>query len=128
MRENHSLALKFAPSSIKIVGLGSDDFMNGKQRAHMILGLLWQIVRVIIKKKPTKRNKNFQLILFFFFKINKTDLMTRVSKFSETADEDEAPEEILLRWFNEILDKANHSNRRVENLASDIAVFFLKTH
>lgn len=54
--------------------------------------------------------------------------MTRVSKFSETADEDEAPEEILLRWFNEILDKANHSNRRVENLASDIAVFFLKTH
>lgn len=59
MRENHSLALKFAPSSIKIVGLGSDDFMNGKQRAHMILGLLWQIVRVIIKKSQPNETRIF---------------------------------------------------------------------
>jgi hypothetical protein len=49
--ENHVAALKYARAAlgIKVVNMGPQDFIEGKA-FHLILGLLWQLVRVCIFK------------------------------------------------------------------------------
>lgn len=43
--ENHVAALRFAKQiGIHIINMGPTDFMEGK--VHLVLGLLWQLVRV----------------------------------------------------------------------------------
>jgi hypothetical protein len=45
MRENQTLALNSAQAiGCNIVNIDADDLVKGKQ--HLVLGLLWQIIRV----------------------------------------------------------------------------------
>eukprot|EP01119_Soliformovum_irregulare_P010667 TRINITY_DN2630_c0_g1_i1.p1 TRINITY_DN2630_c0_g1~~TRINITY_DN2630_c0_g1_i1.p1 ORF type:complete len:1069 (-),score=433.22 TRINITY_DN2630_c0_g1_i1:162-3368(-) len=94
--ENHVTALRFARQlGLRLVNMGPTDFMEGNQT--LVLGILWQLVRL--------------------------DLLSKVLKIkTEFIEEDETPsaaEEILIKWFNFNLKKANH-HRTVSNFGSDI--------
>ena len=99
--ENLTKALQNASSiGIKIVAIGPEDFTKGKTKAHLILGVLWQFVRM--------------------------DLMNKIAaQVDANANENDnvGPEDILMNWFNKHLQEAK-SDRIVNNFASDIQVFF----
>lgn len=105
--ENLNLALSEASSiGVKVVSIGAQDFTGGNSKAHLILGVLWQLVRM--------------------------DLMNQIARFSQKNNQysndifNITPEDILINWVNQHLEKANHP-RRISNFASDIQVkyFFL---
>jgi hypothetical protein len=72
------------------VNVGPDDILAGTP--HLVLGVLWQVVRIGLLKKVAE--------------LSKTKL---------------PPEELLLKWFNSHL-KRQGSNRTVTNFGSDLTV------
>ncbi|CAI8055093.1 Fimbrin [Geodia barretti] len=75
-------------------------------RPHLILGLLWQVIKIGLFAKISLQNcPNLAVLL----------------QEGETLEDLMAlsPEEILLRWFNYHLEQAGHP-RRVNNFSSDI--------
>ena len=99
--ENHERALKKLPSlGIKVVSLGPTDLMEGK--LVPVLGLLWQLVRLDLLSK-----------------VGYISHHTKVEWMEEDKNYDLRSEDILLKWFNYQLEKANHS-RRVSNFHSDL--------
>lgn len=103
--ENQTLAINSAAAiGCTTVNIGPEDLIHGKQ--HLVLGLLWQIIRIGL-----------------FAKINLTTVpgLKRLLLEGETMDDllKLSPEELLLRWFNYHLEKAGH-HRRVTNFSADI--------
>jgi len=105
MQENQTLALNSASSiGCNIINIGPQDIMEG--RPHLILGLLWQVIKIGLFAKISLQNcPNLAVLL----------------EEGETLDDLLAlsPEEILLRWFNYHLKEAG-SSRRVNNFTGDI--------
>eukprot|EP01114_Cavostelium_apophysatum_P019212 TRINITY_DN612_c0_g1_i1.p1 TRINITY_DN612_c0_g1~~TRINITY_DN612_c0_g1_i1.p1 ORF type:complete len:1057 (-),score=503.20 TRINITY_DN612_c0_g1_i1:85-3255(-) len=99
VNENLDNALRFSNQiGIKVVNMGAEDFTERK--VTLILGLLWQLVRL--------------------------DLLSKVGNIAsrgnlEFLDEDEdlIPEDILLKWVNYHLGLAGHP-RKCNNFSSDI--------
>jgi plastin-1 len=88
------------------VNIGSQDIIEGRE--HLILGLIWQIVRIGLMSKITLTNHpELYRLLEPGEDIN--DLLKL------------PPEQILLRWLNYHLKNAG-SDRRVSNFSSDIKV------
>lgn len=105
IHENMTLALNSARSiGCNIVNIGAEDLEKGKP--HLVLGLLWQIIRIGLFANITLTN---------------VPGLARLLKEGETLKDLMAlsPEEILLRWFNYHLEKAGH-HRRVKNFSEDI--------
>ncbi|KAJ7392218.1 hypothetical protein OS493_013594 [Desmophyllum pertusum] len=105
IHENMTLALNSASSiGCNIVNIGAEDLEKGKP--HLVLGVLWQIIRIGL-----------------FAKITLTSVpgLARLLREGETLNDLMAlsPEDILLRWFNYHLEQAGH-HRRVENFSGDI--------
>ena len=103
--ENLTLALSSAESiGCSVINIDAHDLSKGKP--HLVLGLLWQIIRIGLFNQITIKNcpELIQLL---------------------RADEEQAellkmsPEKILIRWVNHHLEKAG-STRRVNNFTSDI--------
>ncbi|KAL1923721.1 uncharacterized protein VTP21DRAFT_8701 [Calcarisporiella thermophila] len=105
MTENNNVVINSAKAiGCSVVNIGAQDIIEGRE--HLILGLIWQII---------KRG------LFSKIDIKVHPEMYRLLEEDETLDEflKLPPEQILLRWFNYHLKAANWP-RRVNNFSSDI--------
>ncbi|KAF4616449.1 hypothetical protein D9613_008411 [Agrocybe pediades] len=104
--ENNNIVITSAKGiGCSVVNIGSSDIAEGRE--HLILGLIWQIIRrgllaqVDIKLHPE---------------------LYRLCEEGETIDDllRLTPDQILLRWFNYHL-KAAGWNRRVNNFSRDVS-------
>ncbi|KAJ5069438.1 plastin-3 [Anaeramoeba ignava] len=105
MIENQNLAINSAKAiGCNVVNIGQQDIMEAK--VHLLLGLLWQIIRIGLLSK---------------INLNACPELYRLLEEGETLDDlmKLSPDQILLRWMNYHLKKAN-SPKRVRNFASDI--------
>jgi len=103
--ENLNLAINSAKAiGCSVVNIGAVDIQAGTE--HIILGLIWQIVRIGLLANITLANH--------------PELFRLLEPGEEIGDLLKlSPEQILLRWFNYHLKAANHP-RRVKNFAGDI--------
>ncbi|XP_028399600.1 plastin-2-like [Dendronephthya gigantea] len=105
-QENQILALNSASAiGCYIVNIGPEDLTKGTP--HLVLGLIWQIIRIGLLAKINLAN---------------VPGLARLLQDGETMDDlmKLSPEEILLRWVNYHLEQAG-SNKRIKNFGSDIS-------
>ncbi|KAK3753038.1 hypothetical protein QZH41_014994 [Actinostola sp. cb2023] len=105
IHENQTLVINSASSiGCHLVNIGPEDLANGKQ--HLVLGLLWQVIRIGL-----------------FSKITLTDIpgLRRLLREGEDFSvlHKMSPEELLIRWVNYHLEQAG-SGRRINNFSGDI--------
>jgi len=103
--ENLNLALNAAKSvGVKVVNIGSSDIMEG--RPHLILGLVWQLVKVaLLSKINLKENPNLIRLL------QADETLETLRKLP--------PEKLLMRWMNFHLAEAGVS-QRVNNFGPEM--------
>jgi len=103
--ENQNLVIQSAKGiGCTVVNVGPEDLKAGK--VHIVLGLLWQIIRIgLLSQINLKNNPNLIRLL------EPGETLEDLLKLS--------PEQILLRWFNYHLKNAG-STRRVGNFTGDI--------
>ncbi|CAL1709223.1 unnamed protein product [Somion occarium] len=106
MTENNNIVITSAKAiGCSVVNIGSNDIIEGRE--HLILGLIWQIIRrgllsqIDIKIHPE---------------------LYRLCEEDETIDDllRLTPDQILLRWFNYHLKQAGWK-RRVNNFSRDVS-------
>uniref|UniRef100_A0A8C4V5Q4 Plastin 1 n=1 Tax=Falco tinnunculus TaxID=100819 RepID=A0A8C4V5Q4_FALTI len=104
--ENLNLALNSASAiGCTVVNIGSQDLQEG--RPHLVLGLLWQIIKVgLFADIEISRNEALITLL------NEGEELDQLMKLS--------PEELLLRWVNYHL--ANARWQKISNFSQDIKV------
>ncbi|XP_027667588.2 plastin-1 isoform X2 [Falco biarmicus] len=102
--ENLNLALNSASAiGCTVVNIGSQDLQEG--RPHLVLGLLWQIIKVgLFADIEISRNEALITLL------NEGEELDQLMKLS--------PEELLLRWVNYHL--ANARWQKISNFSQDI--------
>ncbi|XP_076343655.1 plastin-1-like isoform X2 [Tachypleus tridentatus] len=111
--ENLTLALNSAKSiGCKIVNIDASDLSKGKP--HLILGLLWQIIRIGLFNQITLEQCPGLVHLLF-----PEENMANLCQLS--------PENILIRWVNYHLERAG-VNRRLTNFTSDVTDSEIYTH
>lgn len=106
MSENANIVINSAKAiGCVVVNVHSEDFIEGKE--HLILGLIWQIIRKGL--------------------LNKIDIKLHPELYRLLEDDETLeqflrlpPEQILLRWFNYHL-KAAGWGRRVTNFSKDVS-------
>lgn len=111
--ENLTLSLMSAQAiGCNIVNIDATDLSKGTP--HLVLGLLWQIIRIGLFNQIDLRHVPglFRLML-------ENETLDDLRKLS--------PEEILMRWVNYHLDKAGVS-RRLNNFTSDVVDSEIYTH
>ncbi|ODV77670.1 fimbrin [Suhomyces tanzawaensis NRRL Y-17324] len=105
MSENANIVINSAKAiGCVVVNVHSEDIIDGKE--HLILGLIWQIIRRgLLSKVDIKYHPE----------------LYRLLEDDETLEQflRLPPEQILLRWFNYHLKNAG-SQRRVSNFSKDI--------
>lgn len=106
MLENANVVLNSAKAiGCIVVNVHSEDIIDGKE--HLILGLIWQIIRKgLLSKIDIKLHPELYRLL------EEDETLEQFLRLS--------PEKILLRWFNYHLKAANW-NRRVNNFSQDVA-------
>ncbi|EUB59633.1 Fimbrin [Echinococcus granulosus] len=99
--ENITLALNSARAiGCNVVNIGAADIVDGTR--HLLLGLLWQII------KASRFNlKSFELVAL----LDEDETITEFAKL--------APEQILMRWVNYHLKRAD-CDARMENFTIDV--------
>ncbi|KAI7883795.1 fimbrin [Lichtheimia hyalospora FSU 10163] len=106
MVENNNIVVNSAKAiGCSVVNIGSQDLIEGRE--HLILGLIWQIIkRGLLSKIDIKLHPE----------------LYRLLEENETLEEflKLPPDQILLRWFNYHLKAANWE-RRVNNFSKDVA-------
>lgn len=97
---------------IKLIGINSSDFI--KKVPHMMMGVLWQAIRMFMSKQIT---------------LKETPEIMRLAEGEEELQDllKLSPEIILIRWINYHLAKAGQE-RRVKNLGSDLKDSFALFH
>jgi plastin-3 len=111
--ENLTLCLMSAQAiGCNIVNIDADDLSKGKP--HLVLGLLWQIIRIG---------------LFREIDLVHVPGLFRLLKEGETLDDLRrlSPEQILIRWVNYHLANAG-IDRRLNNFTSDVTDSIIYTH
>ncbi|EPZ33975.1 Actinin-type, actin-binding domain-containing protein [Rozella allomycis CSF55] len=105
MTENNNVVINSAKAiGCSVVNIGSQDLIEG--RPHLILGLIWQIIKIGLLAKI-----NLQLHPELFRLLDKDETLEDFLKLPADA--------ILLRWVNYHLKKAEHS-KRINNFSNDI--------
>jgi len=105
IHENQTLAINSAASiGCSTVNIGAQDLIDGT--SHLVLGLVWQIVKIGLLSKVNLKNH---------------PELYRLLEPGETIEDllKLPADQILLRWFNYHLRAAGHP-RRVNNFSSDI--------
>ncbi|KAI5476702.1 Ca2+-binding actin-bundling protein [Pseudohyphozyma bogoriensis] len=106
MTENNNLVITSSKSlGLSTVNIGSSDLVEGRE--HLILGLIWQIIRKgLLGKIDIKLHPE----------------LYRLLEDGETLDQflRLPPDQILLRWFNYHLKAANW-HRTVTNFSKDVS-------
>ena len=104
--ENLNLAISAAKSiGLRIIGLNYDNILDG-QNYIMVLGLLWQIVKVVVM-----RNIQLKMHPELIRLLNPGEQLSDLLKLS--------PEQLLLRWFNYHLKAANYP-KKITNFSGDV--------
>ncbi|CAO1636784.1 unnamed protein product [Parajaminaea phylloscopi] len=106
MTENNNIVITSAKAiGCSVVNVGAQDLIDGRE--HLILGLIWQIIRRGLLSKIDLKNH---------------PELYRLLDDGETLEEflRLPPDQILLRWFNYHLKAANWPNR-VSNFSKDVA-------
>lgn len=106
MTENNNLVISSSKAlGLSTVNIGASDIVEGRE--HLILGLIWQIIRKGL--------------------LNKIDIKLHPELYRLLEDDETLeqflrlpPDQILLRWFNFHLKAANWG-RRVTNFSKDVA-------
>ncbi|KAK4055360.1 fimbrin [Microbotryomycetes sp. JL221] len=106
MTENNNLVITSSKAlGLSTVNIGSNDIVEGRE--HLILGLIWQIIRKGL--------------------LNKIDIKLHPELYRLLEDDETLeqflrlpPDQILLRWFNFHLKAANWG-RRVNNFSKDVS-------
>ncbi|CAG8630262.1 6214_t:CDS:10 [Funneliformis mosseae] len=106
MTENNNLVI-FSAKGIgcNVVNIGSADLIEGRE--HLILGLIWQIIKIgLLNKIDIKLHPELYRLL------EDDETLEQFLKLP--------PDQILLRWFNYHL-KAAKWDRRVKNFSKDVS-------
>lgn len=105
IHENQILVVNSANAiGCSVVNIGAEDLVKGK--AHLLLGLLWQIIRIgLFANISLASNPNIAALL------REGETLEDLMRLS--------PEELLLRWVNYHLEKAG-SDKRIKNFSGDI--------
>jgi len=105
MSENNALMINSARSiGCTVVNIGPNDIIEKKQ--HLVLGLLWQIIRIGLFANITLHaNPNIAVLL------EEGETIEDLMKLT--------PEQLLLRWVNYHLRKSG-SDKRINNFSGDI--------
>jgi len=103
--ENNNVLINSAKAiGCSVVNIGCLDIVEG--RPHLILGLIWQIIRIGLLSKITLTNH--------------PELFRLLEPGEDISDLLKLPpDQILLRWFNYHLKKAGY-NKKVNNFSTDI--------
>jgi len=105
--ENLTLALNSAQAiGCEVIGIDSHNINSEKGKKWLVMGLIWQIVKLYLFNQITIANVPGLINL-----LREGEDLTELMKLS--------PEEILLRWVNYQLEKAG-SSRRIKNFSEDI--------
>jgi len=106
--ENLNLVVNAAKSiGVSTVNIGASDLREGMGKPHLVLGIMWQLVKLQLLNQ---------------INLKEHPELIRLLGEDETLDQLHAlpAEKLLLRWFNFHLKEANHP-RRVKNFGKDIA-------
>ncbi|KAJ1302036.1 hypothetical protein OPQ81_000871 [Rhizoctonia solani] len=104
--ENNNIVITSAKAiGCSVVNIGSSDIAEGRE--HLILGLIWQIIRRGLLSKIDLKNH---------------PELYRLLEEGETVEDllKLPPDQLLLRWFNYHLKAAGHK-RKVNNFSRDVA-------
>ncbi|PWN47894.1 hypothetical protein IE53DRAFT_389952 [Violaceomyces palustris] len=106
MTENNNIVITSAKAiGCSVVNIGPQDLIDGRE--HLILGLIWQIIRRgLLSKIDLKNHPELYRLL---------DEGETLEEFLRLP-----PDQILLRWFNYHLKAANWG-RRVTNFSKDVS-------
>lgn len=107
MTENGNVVINSAKAiGCSVVNIGAQDLIDGRE--HLILGLIWQIIKIGLQAQINI--------------VNHPEIF-RLLEQGETLESflKLPPEQILLRWFNYHLKKAGWT-RKVSNFGSDVKV------
>lgn len=106
MTENNNIVITSSKAiGCSVVNVGAQDLIDGRE--HLILGLIWQIIRRgLLSKIDLKNHPELYRLL---------DEGETLEEFLRLP-----PDQILLRWFNYHLKAANWP-RRVNNFSKDVA-------
>ncbi|CAD6893579.1 unnamed protein product [Tilletia controversa] len=106
MTENNNIVITSAKAiGCSVVNIGPQDLIDGRE--HLILGLIWQVIRRgLLSKIDLKNHPELYRLLEDGEELN--DFLRL------------PPDQILLRWFNYHLKAANWP-RRVKNFGKDVA-------
>lgn len=105
MTENNNLVINSAKAiGCSVVNIGSQDLIEGRE--HLVLGLVWQIIKVGLLAKV-----NLQLHPELYRLLGPNESLEDLLKLPA--------DELLLRWFNYHLRQAGW-HREVSNFSSDI--------
>lgn len=104
--ENSNIVINSAKAiGCIVVNVHSEDIIEGKE--HLILGLIWQIIRRgLLSKIDIKLHPELYRLL------EEDETLEQFLRLP--------PEQILIRWFNYHLKQANW-NRRVSNFSGDVS-------
>uniref|UniRef100_A0A0N4Z979 Ca2+-binding actin-bundling protein n=1 Tax=Parastrongyloides trichosuri TaxID=131310 RepID=A0A0N4Z979_PARTI len=111
--ENLTLSLMSAQAiGCNIVNIDADDLSKGRQ--HLVLGLLWQIIRIGLFNQI-----DLVHVPGLFRLLSKDENIDDLRKLSK--------EDILMRWVNYHLNKAG-CNRQLKNFTTDVSDSEIYTH
>jgi hypothetical protein len=105
IHENQTLVINSAKSiGVNVINMGSQDLMDGT--AHLVLGLIWQIIKIGLLSKINLKNH---------------PELYRLLEPGETIEDllKLPPDQLLIRWVNYHLRAAGHP-RRINNFGGDI--------
>jgi plastin-1 len=107
MQENINLAIASAKAiGVQTVGQGALELMDGERFPHLVLGIVWQLVKIHLLNSINLKSHP-ELIRLLEEGETLQDLLRL------------PPDLLLMRWFNYHLKKAN-STKRVRNFGGDV--------
>lgn len=107
INENMELAINAAKGiGVQVINVGGAELQVGKQYPHLVLGIIWQLVKIQLLNSINLRN---------------FPELARLLEEGETLEDlmKLPPDQLLLRWFNYHLAEAGH-HRRVNNFGGDL--------
>jgi len=108
MNENNSLMINAAKSiGVNTINIGAGDLREGMGKPHLVLGMIWQLVKIQLLNQINLKNHPELIRL-----LNEDETLEQLLALPA--------EQLLLRWFNFHLREAGHK-RRVKNFGRDVA-------
>mmetsp|Transcript_2067 Transcript_2067/g.3974 ORF Transcript_2067/g.3974 Transcript_2067/m.3974 type:complete len:623 (-) Transcript_2067:287-2155(-) len=107
VNENMNLVINSAKGiGIKVVNIGAGELIEGESHPHLVLGLVWQLVKLQLLNSVNLKSHP-ELVRLLEEGESLEDLLKL------------PPEQLLMRWFNYHLKNAG-SKRRVTNFSGDV--------